>query len=122
MLTTYCFPSQERAVPVERLAAVLPEPLKKVFRLTTGSEAVECAIKLARAWGIQHGGRGKNGIVCAGLASRQTALAQIDAAGVLATPANSRFNELVIEAGRQSILNDGREATINYDLDSVQLT
>ena len=63
LLTTYCFPSKERAALVERLAAVLPEPLKKVFLLTTGSEAVECAIKLAREWGIQHGGRAKNIIV-----------------------------------------------------------
>ena len=59
---------------------------------------------------------------CADLASRQAVLAQIDAAGVLATPANSHFNELVIEAGRQSILNGGREATINYEQDSVHLT
>ncbi len=63
LLTTYCFPSQERAQLVERLAGLLPEPLKKVFLLTTGSEAVECAIKLCRAWGVHHGGRGKNVIV-----------------------------------------------------------
>ena len=63
LLTTYCFPSQERAQLVERLAGLLPEPLKKVFLLTTGSEAVECAIKLCRAWGVRHGGRGKHVIV-----------------------------------------------------------
>jgi hypothetical protein len=33
---------------------------------------------------------------------------------VLATPANSRYNELVVEAGRLSILNEGREARIEY--------
>ena len=30
---------------------LLPEPLKKVFLLTTGSETVECAIKLCRTHG-----------------------------------------------------------------------
>ena len=63
LLTSYCFPNLERAQLVERLAGLLPEPLKKVFLLTTGSEAVECAIKLCRAWGVSHGGRGKNIIV-----------------------------------------------------------
>jgi len=49
------------------------------------------------------------------LAARQAALAEIDAKGILATPANSRYNELVVEAGRLSILNGGREATIHYE-------
>jgi hypothetical protein len=49
-------------------------------------------------------------------------LEQIDAEGVIATPANSRYNELVIEAGHLSILNGGRPATINYgDLLSARL-
>lgn len=63
LLTNYCFPSQERAQLVERLASLLPEPLKKIFLLTTGSEAVECAIKLCRAWGVRRGGRRKHVIV-----------------------------------------------------------
>jgi hypothetical protein len=56
----------------------------------------------------------------AGLASeaaldrRRELLAEIDQRGVTATPANSRYNELVIEAGRLSILNGGREAVIDY--------
>ena len=41
-------PQRDRAQLVERLAGLLPEPLKKVFLLTTGSETVECAIKLCR--------------------------------------------------------------------------
>ena len=41
----------------------MPEPLKKVFLLTTGSEAVECAIKLCRTHGVKVGGRSKNVIV-----------------------------------------------------------
>jgi len=41
-------------------------------------------------------------------------LREIDDAGIMATPANSSYNELVIEAGRQSILNGGREVRIEY--------
>jgi predicted dehydrogenase len=48
------------------------------------------------------------------LARRQELLKEIDDAGIMATPANSRYNELVIEAGRLSILNGGREAQIVY--------
>jgi 4-aminobutyrate aminotransferase/(S)-3-amino-2-methylpropionate transaminase len=63
LLTNYCFPSEIRARLVERLASLLPEPLKKVFLLTTGSETIECAIKLARSWGVKQGGRSKHIIV-----------------------------------------------------------
>lgn len=48
------------------------------------------------------------------LEDRQRTLAAIDEAGVMATPANSRYNELVTEAGRLSILNNGREVAIEY--------
>jgi len=63
LLTNYCFPSDIRARLVEKLAGILPEPLRKVFLLTTGSEAVECAIKLCRTHGVKSGGRSKNAIV-----------------------------------------------------------
>jgi 4-aminobutyrate aminotransferase/(S)-3-amino-2-methylpropionate transaminase len=63
LLTSYCFPSQIRARLVQRLSSILPAPLKKVFLLTTGSEAVECAIKLCRAYGVRTGGSPKNVIV-----------------------------------------------------------
>lgn len=63
LLTTYCFPSEIRSRLVEKLASLLPEPLKKVFLLTTGSETVECAIKLCRTHGVKSGGRSKNVIV-----------------------------------------------------------
>jgi 4-aminobutyrate aminotransferase / (S)-3-amino-2-methylpropionate transaminase / 5-aminovalerate transaminase len=63
LLTTYCFPSEIRAQLVERLASLCPEPLKKVFLLTTGSEAVECAIKLCRTHGTRVGGRAKHVII-----------------------------------------------------------
>jgi len=63
LIHNYVFPSEERAALAARLAEVAPDGLKKVFLLTTGSEAVECAIKLSRAHGIQAGGGGKIGIV-----------------------------------------------------------
>jgi len=52
---------------------------------------------------------------------RTTVLDQIDAAGLLATPRNSRFNEFTVEAGRLSLANQGREAEIDYDGGSVRL-
>ena len=63
LLTNYCFPSEIRARLVQRIASLLPAPLKKVFLLTTGSEAVECAIKLCRTEGMRTSGHGKNVIV-----------------------------------------------------------
>jgi len=60
LLTTYCFPTEMRAQLVEKITSLLPEPLKKVFLLTTGSEAVECAIKICRTHGVKVGGRAKN--------------------------------------------------------------
>lgn len=63
LLHNYVFPSEERAELAEYLAGLAPEGLEKVFLLTTGSEATECAIKLSRAHGIKVGGRQKIGIV-----------------------------------------------------------
>ncbi len=63
LLHNYCFPSEIRARLVEKLASLLPAPLKKIFLLTTGSETVECAVKLCRTHGIQVGGRRKITIV-----------------------------------------------------------
>jgi len=63
LLTNYGFPSEIRSRLVERIAELLPQPLKKVFLLTTGSETVECAIKLSRVHGFRTAGRPKNVIV-----------------------------------------------------------
>ena len=63
LLHNYVFPSEERATLVEYLASLAPEGLKKIFLLTTGSEATECAIKLARSHGLKVGGKKKIGIV-----------------------------------------------------------
>jgi 4-aminobutyrate aminotransferase/diaminobutyrate-pyruvate transaminase/4-aminobutyrate aminotransferase/(S)-3-amino-2-methylpropionate transaminase len=51
LLHNYCFPSEIRAELVAALGRVAPEGIDKTFLLTTGSEACECAIKLARTWG-----------------------------------------------------------------------
>jgi len=49
------------------------------------------------------------------LAARQAVLAEIDARGILATPANSSINELVTEAARLSIAAGGRYAVIEHE-------
>ena len=59
----YCFPTEIRLRWVEKLTSILPAPLKRVFLLTTGSEAVECCIILARTWGMKIGGKEKNIII-----------------------------------------------------------
>jgi 4-aminobutyrate aminotransferase / (S)-3-amino-2-methylpropionate transaminase / 5-aminovalerate transaminase len=60
LLHNYCFPSAIRAQLAEKIASISPEPLKKVFLLTTGAEAVECAMKLARTYGKE---KGKNVLI-----------------------------------------------------------
>ena len=59
----YCFPTEIRAALAAKLTAMLPPPLKRVFLLTTGSEATECCIKLARTRGLAMGGEKKSVLV-----------------------------------------------------------
>lgn len=47
--------------------------------------------------------------------NRQAVLRAMDDAGIIATPANSSVNELVTEAARHSVLNDGVAVDIEYD-------
>jgi 4-aminobutyrate aminotransferase / (S)-3-amino-2-methylpropionate transaminase / 5-aminovalerate transaminase len=63
LLHNYVFASEERARLGEYLLNLAPAELNKVFFLTTGSEAVECALKLARAHGLKTGGPRKIGLV-----------------------------------------------------------
>ncbi len=63
LLHNYCFPSEERAELATFLIDLAPDGLNKVFLLTTGSEATECAIKLSRSYGIRKGGNEKIGVV-----------------------------------------------------------
>lgn len=48
------------------------------------------------------------------LKRRQHIIKEVDEKGIIATPANSYINELVVEAARLSILNDGKHAIIEY--------
>jgi 4-aminobutyrate aminotransferase-like enzyme len=51
LLATYCFSHAGRAKLAHMLTERAPRPLDKVFLLSTGAEAVENALKLARTWG-----------------------------------------------------------------------
>jgi predicted dehydrogenase len=51
----------------------------------------------------------------AALKKSKEIIKQYDETGIIATPANSYINELVIEAGRKSILADGATVDIVYD-------
>jgi D-galacturonate reductase len=48
------------------------------------------------------------------LAKRRALIKEVDEKGIIATPANSYINELVVEAARISILGDGLPVTIEY--------
>ena len=66
LLHNYCFPNAERAGLVQYLVDITPKDLNKVFLLTTGSEATECAMKLARTYGQRVGGREKVALISFG--------------------------------------------------------
>ena len=51
----------------------------------------------------------------AALTQRRAAIREIDLAGIIATPANSSINELVVEDARMSILADGEWVNIVYE-------
>jgi predicted dehydrogenase len=53
----------------------------------------------------------------AGLEARRRVCEEIDARGLLATPANSAVNEMVVEAARESILADGLSVRIIHGRD-----
>jgi 4-aminobutyrate aminotransferase-like enzyme len=63
LLHNYCFPSEYRASLATKIVELAPDGLDKCFLLTTGSEGVECIIKLARAYGRKAGGPDKNVVV-----------------------------------------------------------
>jgi hypothetical protein len=48
------------------------------------------------------------------LRRRRQMLDEVDKKGIIATPANSSSNELVIEAARMSILSEGKSVKILY--------
>jgi 4-aminobutyrate aminotransferase / (S)-3-amino-2-methylpropionate transaminase / 5-aminovalerate transaminase len=64
LLTTYVFVHEKRAELTAMLSKLAPKPEDySVFLLSTGSEAVENAIKLARTYAIEKHGKGKHYIV-----------------------------------------------------------
>ncbi len=63
LLTNFCFANEPRLALAEKLCALAPPPLEKVFLFTTGSETIECAVKLCRTRGVQVGGPSKVTIV-----------------------------------------------------------
>ncbi len=63
LLATYCFPHEGRARLAQMLVERAPEGLDKVFLLSTGSEATENCIKLAKTWGRSVGGPEKSVVV-----------------------------------------------------------
>lgn len=63
LLHNYCFPSEPRARLAKKLVDIAPKEFTRAFILTTGAETTECAVKLAKTWGMKHGGPNKNVIV-----------------------------------------------------------
>ncbi len=63
LLTSYCFPNQPRIKLAQKLISLAPERLNKVFILSTGAEATECALKLMRTYGRKSGTDDKSIIV-----------------------------------------------------------
>jgi D-galacturonate reductase len=63
---------------------------------------------------VGYGYRSIEGIMLAAMAveSGERTLEEIDRAGIIATPANSSYNEKVIEAARESIQNGGKQVPI----------
>ncbi|MCK5801766.1 MAG: aspartate aminotransferase family protein [Lentisphaeria bacterium] len=63
LLSTYVFAHEARAELCQMLADTAPEGMDKVFLLSTGAEATENALKLARTYGVKQGGDRKRVIV-----------------------------------------------------------
>ncbi|TFH01393.1 MAG: aspartate aminotransferase family protein [Calditrichales bacterium] len=62
-VATYVFYHEKRALLVEKLAGLAPQGLDKVYLVSTGSEATENTIKLARTYGLGKYGAHKKVIV-----------------------------------------------------------
>jgi predicted dehydrogenase len=96
--------------PEKRYHEPNPDYLRLVYRGGRGLEPVGYGYRSIEAL-VRATLRVRAG---ADLASRQAILRELDTEGILATPANSAYNELVIEAGRRSILAGGRAVRIEY--------
>jgi predicted dehydrogenase len=76
-----------------------------------GFDSIEAIVDAARR--VESAGEGRPETEA--LEARRAAITRIDAQGIIATPANSSINELVVEAARMSILADGAPALISYE-------
>lgn len=63
LLFSYSFPSEERAALLQELEPLLPRPDDKVMLLSTGAEAIECALKLVRTHALRTDGDKRSYIV-----------------------------------------------------------
>lgn len=75
-----------------------------------GFESVAATIKMAHKIENEVNGLSE----ADSLAKRRDLIKEVDSKGIIATPANSYVNELVMEAARLSITNDGDMVTIIY--------
>ncbi len=75
-----------------------------------GYESVEATIKMAHI--IEN--EVKDMSAAESLTHKRMLIRKVDEKGIIATPANSFSNELVVEAARLSILNDGDWVSIEY--------
>jgi D-galacturonate reductase len=75
-----------------------------------GFDSVSATIKMASRIENEVKGLSED----ASLAKRREMIKEVDNKGIIATPANSYVNELVMEAARLSILNDGDIVNIIY--------
>ncbi|NLF68957.1 MAG: Gfo/Idh/MocA family oxidoreductase [Candidatus Anammoximicrobium sp.] len=75
-----------------------------------GYDSIAANVQAALRVNAAGAGRGET----EALAGRQQVLDEIDRRGILATPANSYINELVTEAARLSIGQNGRQTSIDY--------
>lgn len=99
---TYLSPDFLRLVPWEGIGR---RPLGYGYDSVEASIATMARIERATA------GREEEGAI----RERRRLLAEVDERGIIATPANSSVNELVIEAARASILDEGARIAIRYD-------
>jgi D-galacturonate reductase len=75
-----------------------------------GHRSVEAIIRAVHR--VENSAEGLQG--AAALARRREEIRALDSEGIIATPANSSYNELVVEAGRMSITSGGRDVIIEY--------
>lgn len=63
LIHSYCFATEIRGKLEKRISELVPIPDNRVFLLTTGAESTECAIKLARTYGVKKYGSKKIKII-----------------------------------------------------------